>query len=349
MRDSGIPDAVAKRHHDAQSAAPMPQLGATAARRHKWAIPVAAGSLLVVAVFLGAVAGPALGAASASSDDDATSANPAEVGTVLDEEQQLVPMSEAAAFSETTDDGLYVVAPEAFLETDELARVQDELAELQADGTEVGFVMEDLETGRGISYNVDRRFYSASSIKVAVCTMIFEENGGGAGYSDVIANALVYSSNDAFSDLVNAFGFENVSAWLEGVGAPDASRDAAEHLYVDISPVEMANVWREVWRYGTSGEAGAEELGGYLSQTEHSPIGEALRDDCEVWSKPGWYPDDTYDISASNDAGIVFSDTGDYVLAILTDIGDDTDALVPLIEALDDAHATLAGDELVEP
>lgn len=350
MRDSEIPDAIAKRRHDVRSAASMPSLGAAAPRRRKLALPLAVGSALVVVVLLVVVVGSALGAASAPTAGSATarSASSEEVGTVLDEEPQLVPMSQAAAFSKTTDDGLHVIAPEAFFETDELALVQDVLAALQADGTEVGFVMEDLETGRSISYNVNRRFYSASSIKVAVCTMIFEENGSGAGYSDAIANALMYSSNDAFSALVNTFGFENFSAWLEAVGAPDAAQDAAEHLYVDISPVEMANVWREVWSYGTSGEEGAEELAGYLSQTEHSPLGQTLRDRYVVWSKPGWYPDDGYDLSASNDAGIVFSDTGDYVLVVLSDIGDDTDALIPLIEALDAAHASMCGDELVE-
>ena len=193
------------------------------------------------------------------------------------------------------------------------------------------------------------RFYSASSIKVAVCTMIFEQYGSGAGYSGTIENALVWSSNDDFSTLVNTFGFQSVSDWLVEVGAPDAAVDAAEHLYVDISATEMANIWTEVWSYGTSGEAGSEELAGYLAQTVHSPIGDTLRDTCEVWSKPGWYPDDSYNLSASNDAGIVFSDEGDYVLVVLSDIGDNTDALIPLIEALDAAHASMCGDELVEP
>lgn len=272
-----------------------------------------------------------------------------EMGTVTDEEPQPVPMSEAAAFTETTDDGLEVTAPEAFLAGDELPAVQAALEGLEADGSNVAFVMQNLESGRGIRYNDEMRFYSASSIKVAVCTMIFEENGSGAGYSGVIENALVWSSNDDFSLLVNTFGFQSVSDWLVAHDAPNAAVDASQHLYVDISATELANVWREVWRFGTSGEAGSEELGSYLAQTDHSPIGQTLRDTCEVWSKPGWYPDDGSGLSASNDAGIVFAEEGDYVLAILSDIGDNTDALVPLVEALDAAHASMCGDELVEP
>lgn len=334
----------------ASSSASLPQL--SGGSRQGGGLRVAAialGALVVIglAVLLvppvrDLVLSPFSGPAAASAGDGS------ERSVIMDEEPELVPMSEAAAFTGTTDDGLEVTAPEAFLEGDELAAVQAALDELEADGTNVAFVMQDMETDRGIRYNDERRFYSASSIKVAVCTMICEENGGGAGYSGTIENALVWSSNSDFSILVNTFGFQSVSNWLAAHGAPDAAVDASQHLYVDISATEMAGIWQEVWRYGVSGEAGSEELGSYLSRTEHSPIGTTLRDGCEVWSKPGWYPDDSYNLSASNDAGVVFADEGDYVLVILTDIGDNTDALIPLVEALDASHASMCGDELVE-
>ena len=149
-------------------------------------------------------------------------------------------------------------------------------------------------------------------------------------------------------DTINVYGVVDGKVLDASGSIPDAAVDASQHLYVDISATEMAGIWQEVWRYGVSGEAGSEELGSYLSRTEHSPIGTTLRDGCEVWSKPGWYPDDSYNLSASNDAGVVFADEGDYVLVILTDIGDNTDALIPLVEALDASHASMCGDELVE-
>ena len=352
MRSTSVPSArVGKRAAPARrsrrTSAPLPQLSGGRPRQ-RWsgrlvvaligALVLLAVVVQVVTIITGGAGAPAT--ARASSDE--------KMATITDAEPERVPMSEAAAFTETTGDGLEVTAPEAFLEGDELDAVQAALDELEADGSNVAFVMQDLESGRGIRYNDEMRFYSASSIKVAVCTMIFEENGSGAGYSGAISNALTWSSNDDFSVLVNTFGFQNVSNWLAEHGAPDASEDAAQHLYVDISATEMANVWEEVWRFGTSGEAGSEELTGYLAQTDHSPIGQTLRESCEVWSKPGWYPDDGSGLSASNDAGVVFSDEGDYVLVVLSDIGDTTDALIPLIEALDASHASMCGDELVE-
>ena len=354
MRDTSVPQArVGRISPDMPKTSHRPRRHTGLGRRGR-RLAAAAGVLAVLLVCVvvvllvppvrDAVLAPfAEPAVEASADDEG------ETGVVMDEESEPVPMSEAAAFYETTDDGLEVLAPEAFLAGDELAAVQEALDVLEADGSNVAFVMQDLASGRGIRYNDEMRFYSASSIKVAVCTMIFEEYGGGAGYSGTIADTLIWSSNDDFTWLVNNFGFENVSAWLAAHGAPNASIDAAQHLYVDISATEMANVWQEIWRYGTSGEAGSDELTGYLAQTDHSPIGETLRERCVVWSKPGWYPDDGYDLSASNDAGIVFAEEGDYVLVILSDIGDNTDALIPLVEALDAAHASMCGDELVEP
>lgn len=352
MRSTSVPSARggkrgAPARRSRRTSAPLPQLGGGRPRR-RWGgrlVVALIGALVLLVVVVQVVTTITGGAGTPAT---ASVGGEEQMATITDAEPERVPMSEAAAFTETTGDGLEVTEPEAFLEGDELDAVQAALDELEADGSNVAFVMQDLESGRGIRYNDEMRFYSASSIKVAVCTMIFEENGSGAGYSGAISNALTWSSNDDFSVLVNTFGFQNVSNWLAEHGAPDASEDAAQHLYVDISATEMANIWEEVWRFGTSGEAGSEELTGYLAQTDHSPIGQALRDTCEVWSKPGWYPDDSYNLSASNDAGIVFSDEGDYVLVVLSDIGDNTDALIPLIEALDAAHASMCGDELVE-
>ena len=352
MRDMSGRGARATRSRRRDASGSLPQLAGGGRRRGGSGLRVAAvalGALVVLCLFVLLVPPVRDAVLAPFSGGQAPSEADAEMGTVMDEDPELVPMAQAAAFTETTEDGLKVTAPDAFLEGEELGAVQAALDELEADGSNVAFVMLDLESGRGIRYNDEMRFYSASSIKVAVCTMIFEQYGSGAGYSGTIENALVWSSNDDFSTLVNTFGFQSVSDWLVGAGAPDAAVDAAEHLYVDISATEMANIWTEVWSYGTSGEAGSEELAGYLAQTVHSPIGDTLRDTCEVWSKPGWYPDDSYNLSASNDAGIVFSDEGDYVLVVLSDIGDNTDALIPLIEALDAAHASMCGDELVEP
>ena len=93
-------------------------------------------------------------------------------------------------------------------------------------------------------------------------------------------------------------------------GAAQSSRTGDNHSYPRISAAELETVWEEIYRFGTSGEAGAQELVDSLSQTNYSVLGGLLRDEYEVWSKPGWYFQDSYDITCTNDAGVVFSDCG---------------------------------------
>lgn len=107
---------------------------------------------------------------------------------------------------------------------------------------------------------------------------------------------------------------------------------------------ELAAVWEEIYRFGTSGEDGADELVDALAATNYTALGAIPRDECEVWAKSGWYPTDEYDLASTNDAGVVFSDCGPYVLTVMTDLPADLDGLTPLIDALGAAHDATCGD-----
>ena len=72
-----------------------------------------------------------------------------------------------------------------------------------------------------------------------------------------------------------------------------------------------------------------------LAATNYTALGALLRDECEVWAKPGWYPTD--------DAGVVFSDCGTYVIVVMTDMNSDLRGLLPLVDALNAAHGALCG------
>lgn len=239
--------------------------------------------------------------------------------------------------------GIDVTAPEGFLDTPEYAALEDEIASLADSGHSVSVRMIDVETGRGVSYNADVARYPASAIKAAYCAAICETYGGSAGWSQTMAQCLINSANDAYTTLIQTFGLSLLTSWLSANDAPVAAAEAPSHYYPDITAEELANVWLEIWRYGTSGEAGADELASYLSQTEYTPMGALLRDECEVWAKPGWYPADENDLTSTNDAGVVFSDDGTYVLVVMTDLSADLDRLTPLIDALDAAHDVMCG------
>ena len=254
-----------------------------------------------------------------------------------------VTMAEAPVFTSTTESGLTVTAPDAFLSTQQLADVEACIEAIEAGGNTVCVSLTDLATRRGIWLNKDEVMYPASSIKAAYCIYLFETRGGAGGESEMVERALVDSDNDAYYDLPLIFGFAPWASWLQSHGAALTASGASGYSYPDTTTAELATIWEEIYRYGTSDEKGASELAGYLTRTNFSPIAEELRGTYEVWSKPGWFPLDDNDIPATNDAGVVFSDTGAYVLVVMTDIGADLDALKPLVRALDAAHETMCG------
>lgn len=80
-----------------------------------------------------------------------------------------------------------------------------------------------------------------------------------------------------------------------------------------------------------------------LAATNYTTLGALLRDEYEVWSKPRWYFQDSYDITSTNDAGVVFSDCGPYVIVVMTIMNSDLEGLLPLVDAINAAHGELCG------
>lgn len=278
-------------------------------------------------------------ATAASSSDAATQAatpEPQEDTTPLD-------TSSNAKIATQNVGGISVVAPAGLENTPTMQYLSEVVQGLADKGYKLGFVLEDLASGRTLSYNADQAFYPASSIKVAYCAMVFENNQGSAGMSGTLEQCLVNSSNDAFHDLIDTFGLRSYSAWLSAHGAPNAGQIARVYYYPEISPSELNSCWKEIYRYGKSQEGGAEEFTGYLAQTNHSAMGGLLRSRYTVWSKPGWYPQDGEGHAATADCGVVFSDCGAYTYTVLSNIPEDFSQLTPLLDALNAAHGKMCG------
>lgn len=240
--------------------------------------------------------------------------------------------------------GISVTAPEGFAPTPTCRHLQDAVAAFTAKGYHLGFAMVDLKTGRGASYNASQKFYPASSIKAVYVTAILEStHGGAASSSDAITKCLVDSDNDAFRTLLKTYGYNVYGSWLQS-RAPEAAQEAYGYNYPHISAAGMLNCWREVYRFGKSGEAGASLLTGCLARTNHSAWGALLRDRFTVWSKPGWYPvNEGLASTATADNGIVFSDCGDYAVAVLSDAPSDFGSLLPVLDTLNAAHGKMCG------
>lgn len=175
----------------------------------------------------GATGGEEAAQASATEGDGAPDAAVEEVGTTV------------------TESGLSVTGPTEFLETEAYAYLEEQIAELEEQDVTLGIVVRDLESGYELAYNADEALYPASAIKAAYCAMVCEEFGGAGELAGALESCLVNSSNEAYTALREAFGLEAFGAWLEEVGAEEASVQALEYGYPDISANELAAVWEE--------------------------------------------------------------------------------------------------------
>ena len=190
----------------------------------------------------------------AGTSPDAGTENGADVATSPVVEEAAASDQASEEVETVTSVGLVVTGPEEFLGSEELAYLEEQVAELEEQDVNLGIVVLDLETGHSIEYNADERLYPASSIKAAYCAMVCEEYGGAGELSWALEECLVNSSNGAYELLRDTYGLDAFGDWLEHAGATEASVQAREYGYPDISAGELAEVWEEIYRFGTSGE-----------------------------------------------------------------------------------------------
>ncbi|MCH4053256.1 MAG: class A beta-lactamase-related serine hydrolase [Atopobiaceae bacterium] len=256
--------------------------------------------------------------------------------------------------SATTESGISYAGSPNIEGSDALAALEAFVAECQSEGIMCSITCYDLDGGvASLTYQPDATVYSASAIKGPYCLFVYQDLVEGGSYSHDRALALVtkvirHSDNDAYRTLRSETYRTGFSAWLGSAGISVEGRENAfdEHWYAEVSSRELALAWQQGYAYLTSGTDCANELAGLFEQTIHSPIHEVLGSRYEVWSKAGWFQGYDGDASpAMNDAGIVLSDTGPYVIAVCTDSDDDLELVERIVDAVGRCHGELAGGD----
>lgn len=258
---------------------------------------------------------------------------------------------------------------------DQAAELQSAISAFGDSGYHTGFVVLDLTTGRGVSYNADADFFSASTIKAPFVTFLWQEliEGGKASVGDtltkaevyggtgvmaseedkteytleeVMANTIRYSDNTGYAMLRGSYDGDSWDAWTAEAGVPQAESDAG--WYYDYCACDLAKYWIAIDGYLEGGTEGARCIKELFGSTEVSFIRQALGSDCAVHAKAGFESSVIGSAAALNDAGIVESPSGDYLVAIMSDADyshpdatENAHLVVELIEALDDVHADL--------
>ncbi|WP_180326468.1 serine hydrolase [Raoultibacter phocaeensis] len=266
-------------------------------------------------------------------------------------------------------------ATSELLDSSQVAAVEDAIGAIASYGYRTGFVVLDLSTGKGVGYNADDEFFCASTVKAPFAAYVYQNlidpgeisvsevlekdvEIGGTGVmltedkteyelEEVLADAIVYSDNIAYAMLREHYEGPAWDEWTVAAGVEQGV--SVEGYYPFCSAKDLAQYWIAVQTYLESQSAGAQSLKNLLGTTEVSFLREALGSRASVYAKAGFEVDsENGDLGAINDAGIVSGPSGDYLIAVMSDIDYDSEWLtdnawliVDLIEALDDLHTAV--------
>ncbi|MBT1174266.1 serine hydrolase [Bifidobacterium sp. LC6] len=261
------------------------------------------------------------------------------------------------------------------LDTSSQMQLEQALSTLESAGYTTSVVLVDMQTGNALGSYAGSAVYSASTIKAPYILSLAETGtidlqAVVAGSTDAdtqtqsnIDQAITMSSNDAYAALRKTYGADAFAKWASAVGMNVDVSDETLGYYLDISAADMARAWAQGYGYlfedDSSDDASAADtddsadsadtdtdarawLANEFANTYGSVIRPALSENDTVYSKPGWINGEGGLYSLS-DAGVVHTDSGDYVLAVMTDAAGEYDLLYNLIATLDQIRTDVMG------
>lgn len=209
----------------------------------------------------------------------------------------------------------FAAAPGTFslIEGEDAAPLSEEQQESLAAATQniedggytVGFTLINLNTGKGIAYNLDSRVYGASSFKGPYAAFLCQHLGdndasypsgseaAGSGVSSSIYSLMqpmiLYSDNSAFSSLRNTYDSAGFAEWLNSCGVD--SEIMHDTHFPRYSARESALLWLHAYQYLKTNTPTAQNLASLYEQTNVSFIRSGVSDDEgveAVLNKAGW-------------------------------------------------------------
>ena len=176
---------------------------------------------------------------------------------------------------------------------------------IEGGGYTVGFTLINLNTGKGIAYNLDSRVYGASSFKGPYAAYLCQHLGdndasypsgseaAGSGVSSSIYSLMqpmiLYSDNSAFSSLRNTYDSAGFAEWLNSCGVD--SEIMHDTHFPRYSTRESTLLWLRTYQYLKTNTPTAQNLASLYEQTNVSFIRSGVSGDDKVeavLNKAGW-------------------------------------------------------------
>ena len=216
-----------------------------------------------------------------------------------------------------------------------LDEINSALDTLSNRGNKVGFIVLNLQTNQGICYNTERQFYTASSIKGPFAVSLAKYNPEAAErWNNTITNMLVHSDNDAYTSLNDSFRRTYIQQFCEECGVDPA---LCVYKYPQLACKDLALLWVGSYNYFEEDEFG-NSIGEIMEKPVYSLIHSEFEDVYTTRSKAGWeYDENNSKHNGTTDAGIVYTDHGDYLIVIMSTVPRDIEPLRPLLKALENS------------
>lgn len=205
----------------------------------------------------------------------------------------------------------------------------------------LSFTMIDLKTGRGICYNPTKVLYIASSIKGPYVAAVNKYRPGSvsAGVRSTMSSTIKVSSNEGYSSLRRRFGNGIMRNMMDYCGISEKEMTSTRN-YPYMSSRTLAKLWvGTYWSYYRETNSRSTWARALYAHPLNSFIDRGLS--MPTRTKPGWYPGGGYNVQ--NDAGVVLSSDGHYVLAVMSSACGQYGSLASLVRAIDAVHADMVG------
>ena len=153
-----------------------------------------------------------------------------------------------------------------------------------------------------------------------------------------MTSTITVSSNEGYASLRNRFGAAPMTSFMSYTGI--TGKWSSSKWYPYYTARDLAKLWvGNYWYFFKETNKNSSWCRSIYTHSLNSPIYNAMKGKYATYSKPGWYPAAPYWVQ--NDAGIVMSDDGPYLIVILSSACNQYGKLETLVKALDAVHSAM--------
>ena len=215
--------------------------------------------------------------------------------------------------------------------------LQTMLTSVYAPGFTMGFMMLDIQSGKGICYNSDAPFYSAGSTLASYAISLAATRPEVLSQrQDVLIAAATEADFNSYYILQEDYGLDALRSYARAVGV-DLSPD--QDGGSEITAEDLTRLWLANYDYFTVSDNG-ERIGSWFEEPGYSAIRPILGDRYMTRSKAGWT---TGMYGVSIDAGIVYAGENPYVVVVMTDFPAILEDVQETFDVLDRIHNVMTG------